>query len=267
MCFDKSCYSKEKSSDIFLKEVMIIGTVRDDLTGRTFGEWIVLKRDSSRIDKGVYWLCQCTCINKTIKSIRRDHLIKGDSISCGCLKEMNKRRKLNTYDLSGEYGIGYTNTTNEEFYFDLEDYEKIKDFVWNKDKNGYIHSGVYKNEIYTTVKFHRLVMNVEEKECHVDHIYHQKHDNRKTQLRLVNSQQNAINRSLCNINTSGVTGVYYHNKDKNWVASLTHNKDRLAKEFKTFDEAVAQRKAWEEIYFQEFAYQEPPEEYLAEFNK
>lgn len=32
---------------------------------------------------------------------------------------------MNTYDLSGEYGIGYT-TKGEEFWFDLEDYDKIK---------------------------------------------------------------------------------------------------------------------------------------------
>ena len=36
-------------------------------------------------------------------------------------------KKYNTYDLSGEYGIGYT-SKGEEFYFDLDDYDKIKDY-------------------------------------------------------------------------------------------------------------------------------------------
>lgn len=31
---------------------------------------------------------------------------------------------FNKYDLSGEYGIGYT-SKGEEFYFDLEDYKKM----------------------------------------------------------------------------------------------------------------------------------------------
>ena len=33
-------------------------------------------------------------------------------------------KKSNIYDLSGEYGVGWTSNTNEEFYFDLEDYDK-----------------------------------------------------------------------------------------------------------------------------------------------
>ena len=39
----------------------------------------------------------------------------------------------NVYDLSGEYGIGYT-LKGEEFYFDLEDYDKIKDYCWHINK-------------------------------------------------------------------------------------------------------------------------------------
>ncbi|WP_368488451.1 hypothetical protein [Clostridium sp. BJN0013] len=37
--------------------------------------------------------------------------------------------KYNTYDLTGEYGIGYDAKGNI-FYFDLEDYDRIKDFYW-----------------------------------------------------------------------------------------------------------------------------------------
>ena len=40
----------------------------------------------------------------------------------------NALKKYNRYDLSGEYGIGWTTNTNHVFYFDLEDYEKIKDY-------------------------------------------------------------------------------------------------------------------------------------------
>ena len=47
--------------------------------------------------------------------------------------EVKKIKKYNTYDLSGEYGIGYT-TKGEKFLFDLEDYEKIKDYCWCVDK-------------------------------------------------------------------------------------------------------------------------------------
>ena len=50
--------------------------------------------------------------------------------SCGCLQKERVREsakarvKPNIYNLSGEYGIGYASNTGNEFYFDLEDYEK-----------------------------------------------------------------------------------------------------------------------------------------------
>ena len=39
-------------------------------------------------------------------------------------------KKYNTYDLSGEYGIGYSNS-GKEFYFDLDDYDLIKEIYYN----------------------------------------------------------------------------------------------------------------------------------------
>ncbi len=36
----------------------------------------------------------------------------------------------NRYDLNGEYGIGYTNVSDLPFYFDLEDFDKIKSYTW-----------------------------------------------------------------------------------------------------------------------------------------
>ena len=46
----------------------------------------------------------------------------------------------NVYDLSGEYGIGYT-LKGEPFWFDLEDYDLIKDYCWHYTQ---------KNKIETT---------------------------------------------------------------------------------------------------------------------
>ena len=69
--------------------------------------------------------------------------------SCGCVilehcrKNLQKindagiKRKFNNYDLTGSFGIGYT-TKGEEFYFDLEDYDLIKNYNWHIDKSGYV---------------------------------------------------------------------------------------------------------------------------------
>lgn len=63
------------------------------------------------------------------------------------------QRKVNQYDLSLEYGIGYTNK-GIPFYFDKEDYHKIVGYTWHMDANGFIvckRDKTYKtpsNEIY-----------------------------------------------------------------------------------------------------------------------
>lgn len=102
-----------------------------DITSEIFGRLKVIKRLNNN-DKGEQvWLCRCSCDGNE-KPYIRNRLITKNTKSCGCLsKEIAKLnmslKKYNTYDLSGEYGIGYTEK-GEEFYFDLEDYDKIKNY-------------------------------------------------------------------------------------------------------------------------------------------
>lgn len=56
--------------------------VFEDLTGRKFGKFIVLKRDNSIKDKTI-WECKCDCGN--IARVDRRNLISGNTSSCGCL--------------------------------------------------------------------------------------------------------------------------------------------------------------------------------------
>ena len=44
-------------------------------------------------------------------------------------------KKYNWYDLSGEFGIGFTQN-DILFYFDLEDYDKIKNYCWRFNEYG-----------------------------------------------------------------------------------------------------------------------------------
>ena len=106
-----------------------------DLTGQQFGRLTVIKRVEDKVQENgrrrVQWLCQCNCENQTMIVVRGENLKNGSTKSCGCLaKEVRSKihKKYNQYDLSGEYGIGWTSNTNEEFYFDLEDYNKIKNY-------------------------------------------------------------------------------------------------------------------------------------------
>lgn len=55
-----------------------------DLTGKSFGELTVLRRDIDKISKGTYWICRCSCGNE--KSFFRGNLLRGSVKSCGCKK-------------------------------------------------------------------------------------------------------------------------------------------------------------------------------------
>lgn len=176
--------------------------------------------------------------------------MQGHTKSCGCLsveKFIERNKKYNIYDLTNEYGIGYTTNTNMPFYFDLEDYEKIKDYCWRENDKGYILTCIKDNHI----RMHKLFVNND----FVDHINHNLKDNRKSNLRPVTNSQNQMNAKLRTNNTSGVTGVYWNSKNKKWVANIALNKKRIQLgSFENFEDAVKARKEAEEKYFGEYSY-------------
>jgi len=185
--------------------------------GDIFGIWKCLEDESEK-----YIKCQCCCENKTIKMVSKYHLKNGSSTNCGCKRKESLsvlKSKTNKYDLSGDYGIGWTSNTNEEFYFDLEDYNKIKDFCWYscKYKNYKRLCSNYKNKI---IKFHNLVYNNGKI---TDHKNRNTLDNRKENLRKATYLQNASNSSIAKNNKSGVIGVHYNKRDDLWVSQIGIN--------------------------------------------
>lgn len=230
--------------------------VRQDLTGQKFGKLIVLRQVGDyTTPQGKcqsQWLCKCDCGNEIV--VRGYSLTRkrNSTQSCGCIqKEVASKilKKYNTYDLSGEYGIGYT-SKKEPFYFDLEDYEKIKDYCWFIDDRGYVVTHTLNNK--STIGMHKLLFPDSQ---YVDHIKHVNHDNRKSQLRTCTNQQNSMNKSLQNNNKSGVTGVYWSNSKNKWIAQIHLNKKHIHLGcFTNFDDAVKIRKEAEEKYFGEYSY-------------
>lgn len=158
------------------------------------------------------------------KIVRTTSLISEDTKSCGCLMKesvSNANKRYNTYDLSGEYGIGYT-SKGEEFYFDLEDYDKIKDYCWYIHR-GYVVSAENENNDNKGIFIHRLLLS-EINDGIIDHINHKTNDNRKTNLRISTPSKNQMNKKRQSNNTSGVTGVYYDKKYNRWYSVITANK-------------------------------------------
>lgn len=231
-----------------------------DLTGMKFGRLTVIKRVEDHICypsgyRTPQWLCICDCGNE-VAIIGKNLTKKNGTQSCGCFAKENMSRikkRYNTYDLTGEYGIGYT-LKGEEFLFDLEDYKKIKDYCWSKNKKGYIISTDSKTK--KTILLHRIVTNCPDGLL-PDHIYGKdtRYDNRKSNLRICTSQENNMNSALSINNTSGVTGVTWHKRDMVWQARIKVNYKYIhLGYFEKFEDAIKARKEAEERYFGEYSY-------------
>jgi hypothetical protein len=112
--------------------------------------------------------------------------------------------------------------TDEKVIVDSEDYEKVKDFKWSKDNNGYAASSLYVgNGKSKFVNMHRLILGEIKEGLRVDHINLNKLDNRKSNLRLATASQNAWNTGLRSTNTSGYKGV--SRKGRNWISIICVN--------------------------------------------
>lgn len=235
--------------------------VKENLTGQKFGRLTVVRQVEDFVtSKGKHysqWLCKCDCGGETITIGSR---LKGKQVaSCGCLvKETisKKFKKYNVYDLSGEFGIGYLDN-GAEFYFDLEDYAKIKDIKWKMDKDGYIVSNVYNNKLKKAIgtKMHRLIMDCPD-DMFVDHKEpNMRNDNRKFNLRICTLQENNMYRKIAKNNTSGVTGVYWHSSIGKWIAFIYYKGEKIELgDYDNFEHAKAKRLKAEKEYYGEFSF-------------
>lgn len=226
--------------------------VRNDLTGKRFGKLLVLNQTEDYISPsgrhGAKWLCKCDCGNIVE---RHSIVLKRGCDSCGCTtceRISRNNRKTNRYDMSGQYGVGYT-STNDEFYFDIEDYDKIKEFCWYKTTDGYIVAHCHENSD-KRLYMHRVILGVN---TYIDHINHIRHDNRRKNLRVASYVQNSQNRSMQSNNTSGTTGVYWNKRNKNWMAIIINNKNRIyLGSYSNIEDAIRVRHDAEIKYFGEY---------------
>lgn len=223
--------------------------------GDVYGRLTILKEVEPHIypsgQKQRMVLVQCSCNSEPFKVVL-NNLRSGAVKSCGCLckeKASKANKKYNTYDLETyEYGVGYT-SKGEEFYFDKEDFDLIKDYCWNLDKYGYVVTYVNRKQI----QFHRLVMNAKDG-MEIDHILHQTTDNRKSQLREVTHSQNQMNRGITKRNSSGVVGAHWDRANNKWRAQITINRKLIYLGlFENLEDAAKARLEAEKKYFGEFS--------------
>ena len=196
------------------------------------------------------WLCQCSC-GQYVQSLG-SKIKLGKIKSCGC-RAIKTRFTINAnkYDLTGPYGIGFCNNTGMPFYFDLDDYEKIKNYGWYEFRvDSYSTVRAYIPELHKKVSLGQFIGG-----SWRDHKNRNPLDNRKENLREVAPRENAINRTKqCN-NTSGFVGVYWHKKNNKWMAAIKlHGKLINLGLFSDKVDAICARLSAELKYFgEEFA--------------
>lgn len=242
--------------------------VRNDLTGKHIeGTTLtVIEQVEDYIKpsgkREARWLCQCDCGGEPFVAIGYN-LKTGNTkscLKCGQKKTAEAQRKTNIYDLSGKYGIGYAINTNNEFYFDLEDYDKIKDYCWyeNVNKGGYhsLETRDWKNN-------NNLIRMCWLLGCKgYDHVDRNPLNNRRNNLRQATVVENNRNHRISKRNTSGVIGIGYYKAGNKWRAYISNVENKFISlgYYEDKDDAIRARLVAEKEIYKEFA----PQKHLFE---
>lgn len=224
----------------------------ENLIGKNFGRLTVIGKDGQDDNGNTLWICHCDCGNNI--SVIHSRLTSGNVKSCGCLRVdlvRDRFSKNNIFDLTGSYGVGYTTNTNQPFYFDLEDYDLIKDYAWYEDisQDGYHSLKTKDKENQKIIKMSYLFG------CkYYDHVDRNPLNNRRSNLRPATEFENARNKSLSKRNISGFTGVCWDKEYNKWMAYIKiHKKMKRLGRFVCQEDAIKARLLAEAEYFQDFA--------------
>lgn len=148
-------------------------------------------------------------------------------------------KNYNKYRIEGDMVIGKSSNTDDEFFVDLCDFDKIKDISWSVliRNNGMKELCGWNPEEKRTTRMH-VVLGF----LGYDHIDRNELNNRRSNLRPATIQEQIWNRSKSKNTTSSVVGVSYYAKQGKWVAELSYNYKRVFRKFfNTEEEAILAR--------------------------
>lgn len=224
-----------------------------NIIGMRFGKLVVTNEDIERSTAHRrYVICKCDCGNNV--SVRLDSLKSGSIVSCGCyhrekIGSISKNNfKENDVIFKDNIALIKSSTDDTNFIIDIEDYDKVKKYCWHTN-NGYAYApsrGKYKVE---QISMARLIMNCIEEEIEVDHINHNKSDNRKTNLRLATTTNN-------NWNNKRSHGNIQYNEGRNeWDVIIFYKLQKIKLgSYKEKELALEIRDKAEKIFYGEFQY-------------
>lgn len=136
----------------------------------------------------------------------------------------------------------------------------LRNYCWRKRPDGYFDAKI-RDGSGKRIMMHNLIMGTK----YVDHIggSKTKNDNRKANLRVIDDEKysfetyNNMNKPLQSNNTSGYTGIIWHNRDQIWEAHISVNKEQIyLGRFENLEDAIQVRRDAERKYFGEYSYSE-----------
>lgn len=235
----------------------LIGTTIEKLT-------VIAQAEDYVSPSGIHylqWLCECNCEEHNRIIVRDTSLSDGSTTSCGCVARQNASKRLkkyNKYDIDGDIVIGHSLNSDDVFYVDLKNFDKIKNIGWDVV---YSQSGIKRLVGYDTeTKKHILMHRLLGFHNH-DHKDMNELNNLESNLRPCDNSQNCVNRHLQKHNTSGYIGVSWHKLVQKWQARININKqETVIGYFANKDDAIKARLYAELKYYGEFA----PQKHLFE---
>lgn len=158
----------------------------------------------------------------------------------------------NKFEINGN--ITYIFATNpqkeiQKIIIDTSNLDKLKNYKWYITKEGYA--------LNRRVKFmHRFLMGNIDKNLYIDHINHNRLDNRLSNLRIVTAQQNAWNSSSFH-GKSKFKGVKVVDSDSRYIyytaRGILNNKSIHIGEYETELEAAYAHNLWIKEHYGEYA--------------
>lgn len=188
--------------------------------GMTVGSYKIIKdcTQQEKRETAKFLVECCSCGNRTIKG----------------LQELNKKKTDRCKSCPPKYQFEIKNgiakcrlPDGSDLIIDEEDVCKIRDYYWWDNGVGYVLTRDRKTK--EKIQIHRFILGLT-KDSHitVDHINRNKHDNRKSNLRLVTQHQNAMNNPMKKNNSTGFTGVWYDKSAEKFCAKIMYKYKGIA---------------------------------------
>jgi predicted Zn-ribbon and HTH transcriptional regulator len=192
-----------------------------------------------------------TSVKMKCNSCGREWMVRPENVRgckiCALRKNAEGRKKIPDIVFNNGEWIEF-NTKHGRCMIDVDDFYKYIDRSVHCDAQGYPRLRIGGNGI----GLHKLIMP--DDKMMVDHINRNPLDNRRRNLRYVTRSQNAMNAKCRCDSSTGIRGVSYNPKRKNWKASI--HKDGKTYHLGVFDNieiAIGVRNQAEIEMFGEYA--------------